>query len=158
MASTGDGLGRVFNVINSADTLNVPLTKAAAVTFVSFLADGTQTLVFTQTDSTLVNSEIDLNIFTVGGVTAPNGESRIFAGPAIGGTWTDVTASASADNTADGATAANDTMVVTVRAEQLSDGYDQVQCSATGGATVTAILHELAVQRGPANLQSSVAV
>lgn len=158
MASTGDGLGRVFNVVYTATGVDIPLTKAAAVTFIGFLDDGTQTLTFTQTDSTGVNSEADLNIFTVGGVTAPNGESRIYTGPNAGGGWVDSTASASADNVADGATATNDTTVVTVRAEQLSDGYDRVQCTSSGAGVVTAILHELAVQRGPANLQSSLTV
>lgn len=156
MASTGDGLGRVFNTIYTATGVNVSMQKAAAVTFIGFLDDGTQTLTFTQTDSTGVNSEVDLNIFTVGGVTAPHGESRIYTGPNGGGTWTDSTASAASDNVADGATAANDTTVVTVRAEQLSDGYDQVQCTSSGAGVVTAILHELAVQRAPQNLQTPV--
>lgn len=155
MASTGDGLGRVLNVINSASTVEVPLTGATAVTYVSFLADGSQTLAFTQADSTGVNSNIDLNVFTVGGVTAPAGESRIYVGPAVGGTWTDVTSSASADNTADGADSTNDTYAVTIRAEQLADGYDSVICTASAG-TCTAIIHDLLVQRKPSNLKSSI--
>lgn len=149
------GLGAVLNVIHEASGLDVPLTQAGAVTFVSFLADGTQTMVFTQTDSTGVNSEIDLNLFTIAGVEGSNGVSNIHAGPGVGGTWTDVTTSAANDNTADGATATNDTLVVTVRAEQLSDGYDQVQCTSATG-TVVAIIHSLHVMRKPANLKSSI--
>lgn len=155
MAATGDGLGRVFNTIYSASGLDVPLTKAAAVTFVSFLDAGTQALTFTQTDSTGVNSEIDLEIFTFGGVAAPAGESRIYAGPAVGGGW--VEKAATADSVFTNADATNDVVVITVRAEQLSDGYDRVQCTAATG-TCVAILHELAVQRKPGNLQSSLVV
>jgi hypothetical protein len=154
--ASGDGLGRVFNVVYSASGLDIPLSKAGAVTFVSFLDAGTQALTFTQTDSTGVNSEADLNIFTVAGVVGSNQESRIYAGPAVGGTWTEKTAAA--DNVYDNTTdATNDTVVITVRAEQLSDGYDRVQCTAATG-TCVALLHELDVQRKPSNLQSSLVV
>lgn len=144
-----EGLGAVLNVIHEASGVDVPLTQAGAVTFVSFLADGSQTMVFTQTDSTGTNSEIDLDIFATGSST------RIFAGPGVGGTWTNVTASAADDNTADGADSTNDTMVVTVLAEQLADGYDSVQCTSATG-TVVAILHDLKVMRSPSNLKSSI--
>lgn len=155
--ASGDGLGRVFNVIYSASGLDIPLTKAGAVSFVSFLDAGTQQLTFTQTDSTGVNSEIDLEIFTDSDTGLPaSGVSRIYAGPAVGGTWTAKTTNDTNvfDLTTD---ATNDTVVITVRAEQLSDGYDQVQCTAATG-TCVAILHDLHVQRKPSNLQSSLTV
>ena len=69
-----------------AIAIDIPLTKAAAVTFVSFLDAGTQALTFTQTDSTGVLPEIDLNIFNQ---SPDNLGSRIYAGPAVGGTWVD---------------------------------------------------------------------
>lgn len=153
MASRGEGLGRVLNVIHEASGLDVPLTQAHAVTFVSFLAAGTQALTFTQTDSTGVNAEIDLEIFTFGGVTAPAGPSRIHAGPGVGGTW--VLKAATADSVYTNADATNDAVAITVRAEQLSDGYDRVQCTAATG-TCVAIMHDLSVQRKPANLKSSL--
>lgn len=153
MAARGEGLGRVFNVIHQASGVNVPLTRGVAVSFVSFLDAGTHNLAFTQTDSTGVNSEIDLNIFTVDPV---NGESRVHVGPGVGGTWTNVSASSS-NNDALGADATNDTYVVTVRAEQLADGYDRVKCTASAG-TCIAIIHDLAVQRKPVNLRSSLVV
>ena len=155
--ASGDGLGRVFNVIYSASGLDIPLTKAGAVSFVSFLDAGTQALTFTQTDSTGVNSEIDLEIFTDSDTDLPAaGVSRIYAGPAVGGTWVEKTTNDTNvyDNTTD---ATNDTVVITVRAEQLADGYDQVQCTAATG-TCVALLHELHVQRKPSNLQSSLVV
>lgn len=151
MAAIGDGLGRIFNVIHESSGLDVPLTKAAGVTFVSFLAAGTQTLTFTQTDSTGVNSEVALNIF----LNDDNRDSRAHVGPGVGGTWTSKTEAS--DNTVAAGGATDDTLVVTVRAEQLSDGYDRVQCTADSG-TCVAIIHDLAVQRKPVNLQSSLTV
>lgn len=153
MASRGEGLGRVLNVVYSASGLDIPLTKAAAVSFVSFLDAGTQALTFTQTDSTGVNSEIDLDIFSQ---SPDNLGSRVHAGPAVGGTWVEKD-DGSDTNTFTNADATNDTVVVTVRAEQLSDGYDRVQCTAATG-TCVAILHDLAVSRKPGNLQSSLTV
>jgi hypothetical protein len=155
MASTGDGLGRVFNVIYQASGVNVPLTKGTAVTFLSFLDAGTQALTFTQTDSTAVLSEADLEIFTFGGVTAPSTPSRIYAGPGVGGTW--VKKNPTADSVYTNADATNDCVAITVRSEQLLDGYDRVKCTAATG-TCVAIIHDLVSQRGPANLSSSLAV
>lgn len=155
MAARGEGLGRVLNIVYQASGLDIPLTKAHAVTFSSFLDAGTQALTFTQTDSTGVLPEIDLEIFTFGGVTAPATPSRIHAGPGVGGTW--VLKAPTADSVFTNADATNDNVVITVRAEQLSDGYDRVQCTAATG-TCVAILHDLAVQRKPGNLQSSLTV
>ena len=150
-----DALGNIINVIHEASGLDVPLSNAGGVTFFSFLDAGTHTMVFTQTDSRGINSEIDLNLFTVAGVVGSNGVSRIHAGPGIGGTWTDVTSSAANDNTADGATGTLDMMAVTVRATQLSDGYDRVQCTPSAG-TCIAVIHDLHVMRKPGNLKSSL--
>ncbi len=60
------------------------------------------------------------------------------------------------DSTVDlGADATNDAMAITVHASQLSDGYDQVQVEVDGGILV-AIIHDLTVQRAPANLASNL--
>lgn len=157
--ASGDGLGRVFNVIKTASGLNIPLTKAGAVTFVfGDAGTGAAIATVTQTDSTGVNSEIDLNIFTVSGVVGSNGESRAYVGPDVGGTWLENGAADFADNTFDlSDETTNDTGVFTVRAEQLSDGYDQVQVTVDTGLCF-AIIHELHVQRKPQNLQSSLVV
>jgi len=157
MAALGDGLGRVLNVIKTASTVNVPLTRATSVTYV--FGDpgvGAAVATVTQTDSTGTNPEIDLNIFTVGGVEGSNGESRAYVGSDAGGTWLENGAAVFTDNTFDlSDEVANDTGVFTVRAEQLSNGYDQVQVTVDVG-TCTAIIHDLLVQRKPTNLQSSV--
>jgi hypothetical protein len=154
MTAVGDGLGRVFNVIHEATGLNVPLTQGTAVSFVSFLAAGTQALTFTQTDSTGTNSETDLDVFVAATDAHPeNLNSRIHAGPGVGGGW--VEKAPTADNVFTNNDATNDTVVITIRAEQLTDGYDSVQCTAATG-TCVAILHDLSVQRRPGNLKSSM--
>jgi hypothetical protein len=152
-----EGLGAVFNVIKTADGLDIPLTNAGAVTFVfGDAGTGAAIATVTQTDSTSVNSEADLNVFTVSGVEGSNGVSRAFVGPDVGGTWTENGDAVFADNTFDlSDETTNDTGVFTVRASQLSDGYDQVQVSVDTGLCF-AIIHDLAVMRDPANLKSSL--
>ena len=152
MAARGEGLGRVFNVVYTASGLSIPLTQGLAVTFVSADAgSGDQTLTFTQSDSTDTNSPVALNIGT--GNDPENLGSRAHVGPDTGGTWTEVAPTGANVFTAGGAT--NDTIAVTVRAEQLADGYDEVVCTVAGG-TCVAIIHDLTVQRKPGNLKSSL--
>jgi hypothetical protein len=140
------GLGAVFNVIHEASGLDIPLTDAGAVSFVSFLDAGTHTLVLTQTDSRGINSEIDLDVALT---------CYAHCGPAIGGTWTRIADASLSGNDVDGATAGSDTYVITVRAAQLTAGYDRVQCTPSAG-TCIAIVHDLLVQRKPSNLKSSL--
>lgn len=155
MTALGDGLGRVFNVIFTASGVSVPLTRGRSVSYVhSQAGTGTATLTFTQTDSTGVLSPIALNIGAAGTAAAPaNLGSRQYVGPDVGGTWTSKAATSDAVFTLGGAT--NDTGVVTVRAEQLADGYDQVVATASAGSCV-AFVHDLIIQRRPSNLASSL--
>jgi hypothetical protein len=150
-----EGLGTVLNVVKTASGVNIPLTQARAVTFVfGDAGTGAAIATVTQTDSTGVESEADLNVFTVSGTEGSNGVSNLYVGPDVGGTWTAL--AATADNTADlGDDTTNDTGVFTVRASQLSDGYDQVQVTVDTG-TCHAIIHDLAVMRKPANLKSNI--
>ena len=55
-------LGRDFNVIALADTITVPLTRAAAVSFVTFEDDGSTIATITELDSTAANAEQALAI------------------------------------------------------------------------------------------------
>lgn len=149
------GLGSVLNVVKTASGLNIPLTGAGAVTFVfGDAGTGAAIATVTQTDSTGVETEADLNIFTVAGVEGANGVSNFWIGADVGGTWSAGTPTA--DNTADlGDDTTNDTGVFTVLAEQLTDGYDCVQVTVDTGLC-TAILHDLHVMRKPSNLKSSI--
>jgi hypothetical protein len=151
---SADGLGRVFNTIYSASGVSVPLTKGTAVTFLSFLDAGTQALTFTQTIAGA--SSTSLTLFTFGGTAPTNGtQSKIYAGPNAGGGWALKAPTAAAVYT--NADATNDVVAITVRAEQLADGYDSVVCTAATG-TCVAIVHDLLVARKPSNLQSSLVV
>lgn len=153
MASFGDGLGRVFNVIAAASGVEIPLTQGTCVSYVHVQGGtGTATLDFQQTDSTNVEADADLNIGTQS-AGSENLGSRYYVGPDSGGTWTEKAATDANTFTLGGAT--NDTGVVTVRAEQLADGYDSVKATASAG-TLVAIIHELLVQRKPSNLKSSI--
>lgn len=147
------GLGRVFNVIVTASGVSVPMNRATAVSFLHAQpGTGTATLTFTQTDSTGVKSPINLNIGTQ---TAgqENLGSLWNVGPDTGGTWTLTAATSANVFTLGGAT--NDSGVVTVRAEQLADGYDSVVATASAGSC-TAVIHDLLVLRKPSNLKSSI--
>lgn len=151
------GLGAEFNIIKTASGVDIPLTQAGAVTFVfGDAGTGAAIATVTQTDSTGTNSEIDLNVFTVSGTPGSNGVSYAYVGPDVGGTWTQDGDAVFADNTFDlSDETTNDTGVFTVRATQLSDGYDQVQVTVDTG-TCTAIIHDLKVMRKAQNLKSSI--
>lgn len=150
------GLGRVFNTVFTASGVGVPLTRATAVSYiVAHPGTGTATLTFTQSDSTGVNSPVALNIGTQA-AGAGNLGSTWNVGPDTGGTWTLTAATSANVFTLGGAT--NDSGVVTVRAEQLADGYDTVIATASAGATTfcVAVVHDLLVGRKPSNLRSSI--
>lgn len=142
MAGNALGLGRVFNVIASASGVHIPLQDAEAVTFVCEQA-GIGAQILTIKESIAGASEQNLAVI-----------DTVYKGPDVGGTWTKVTQTAAAtyDNSDD---TTNDTVVVTVQATELSDTFDSVECTVDVGNCV-AIVHDLKVQRTPANLSSSV--
>ncbi|MFC5834648.1 hypothetical protein [Nonomuraea insulae] len=134
------GLGRVFNVVAAASGVHIPLKGATAVTFVTFLDAGTQVATIKQSIDGTSEAVLDCDVYP-------------HKGPGIGGTWT---AMAEQDDTLDLSTdATNDCMVFTVDAAQLSAGFNCVEVTVSGGICV-AILHDLVVQRKPANLASNV--
>jgi hypothetical protein len=136
-----EGLGRLFNIVHEASGVHIPLRNAQAVTFVSFLAAGTQS--GTLKESIAGASEANLAVIT-----------KYHKAPGVGGTWTTVTqaAAATVDLTTD---ATNDMLVFTVEATQLSDGFDCVELTMATG-TCIAIIHDLKVQRAPAALARNV--
>ena len=136
-----DGLGRVFNVIHEASGVHIPLKDCQAVSFVNFLAAGTQTVTLKES----IDGASEQNLAKI---------VRVYKGPGIGGTWTKVTQAAAAtyDNSTD---ATNDCIVFTVNADTLTDGYNCIEVT-SGTGTCIAIIHDLLVQRTPGNLVSSV--
>jgi len=143
MTATGLGLGNVFNIVPTATTVTIPLTRAGSVAFICVDAgSGDQVLTMTELDSTAVNSEQALDV----NFNAHNA-------PDIGGAWT---FQAYVDDTvANTGGATNDTIYVDVQASQLSDGYDSVQCTVDAG-TCIAVIYDLAVKRTPPNLASNI--
>lgn len=139
------GLGRVLNVVAAASGVHIPLDGAAAVTYVCADA-GSGDQVATIKESIDGGSEQALDV-----------DIHPYVGPDVGGTWT---AAAEQDDTFDmngtsPGSATNDTLVFTIHGSQLSDGFNCVEVAVDAG-TCIAILHDLVVQRDPANLKSSV--
>jgi hypothetical protein len=130
-----EGLGRVFNVAPIAAGAAVSLKDAGAVTFV---CTGNDT--FTVTSSA-----------TFGGSYASPGSvvTTKYTNTATNGTAAWVKATQTAANAV---TIASGAVAFTVDATSLPDGQKYVKCSAGSAGLVTAILHDLAVQRNPANL------
>lgn len=130
-----EGLGRVFNIIPTADAVYVDMTKCSAVTFVCVGAD-TYTL-----------NEAK----TIGGGSAQNllkWDHWYTNAGAVGVTaWVEAS---DATPAAAAIIAAN--AVLTVGADDLSDGFTHVDMVSTGAGLVYAITHDLVVQRDPANL------
>lgn len=134
------GLGRVFNVIPAASGVHIPLTYASAVSFVTYEDDGTTIATIKESINGDSEQALDCDV-------------RPHKAPGVGGTWT---AMAEQDDTlALGGDTTNDCMVFTVHQSQLSAGYNCVEVTVDGGILV-AIVHDLAVERTPANLPTNV--
>lgn len=130
-------LGRLFNLVHTADGVYVNMRDAQAVTFVCQLAAGDT---FTLQEATTLAGAGAANLATV---------TQYYTASAAGtGAWTKVEQAAAATVVTASAVVA----VFTVRAEELSDGFDYVKVASTSTGTVLAITHDLSVQRTPANL------
>jgi hypothetical protein len=134
------GLGRVFNVVPAASGVHIPLRDADAVSFVTFEDDGSTIATIKSSISGASEAALDCDV-------SPH------KAPGVGGTWT---AMAEQDDTLDLADdTTNDAMCFTVTADQLPDGHDCVEVTVDGGICI-AIVHDLKVQRKPANLPTNV--
>lgn len=141
MSATGRGLGRVFNVVAAASGVHIPLAAGQAVSFVTYEDDGST--IITLKESVDGAGEQALTVIT-----------EIHKAPGIGGTWTQVTQTAAATyDLADDTT--NDSVVLTVLAESLSDGFNCVEATVDGGI-IMAFIHDLNIGRVPANLAKNV--
>lgn len=138
------GLGRVFNVVAAASGVHIPLTRAQAVSFITYEDDGSTIATIKESIGGASEQALDCDV-------SPH------KGPGIGGTWT---AMAEQDDTLDlgvsGDDATNDCMVFTVSGDQLSAGFNSVEVTVDGGNTCVAIVHDLKVMRKPANLSSNI--
>jgi hypothetical protein len=131
-----EALGRVFNVVPIADAVAVNLRDCSAVTFV---CTGADTFTLTVADSFAGSYATPGNILT-----------HYYQAAATNGTaaWTKETQSAS--NAVIQASAY--TTVIEVNCTSLPDAKDYIKCTSSAGGLVSAVTHDLVVQRTPANL------
>jgi hypothetical protein len=138
-----NGLGNNHAYVAVASGVHIKLGHAQAVTFYCYEDDGSQIVTLKESIDGL--SEQNLAVITT-----------IHKGPGIGGTWTKVTQNAAAtyDNADD---TVNDCISFTVRADQLSAGYNCVELTNDAGTGVSAVLHDLNAPRAAELLPSMVA-
>lgn len=134
-------LGRGGNVLAVADDVYVSLQNAASVTFVCTLAAG-DTYTLTEAKDAAGTSAAVLPTIT-----------RFYVQATVGAVWAEVTQAAASTVVT---TASQDVMVLTVSGVELSDTFTHVKLASTSTGTVVAILHDLMVQRAPANLPALV--
>jgi hypothetical protein len=130
------GLGRVLNVIPIAAGQAFKFRGASAVTFV---CTGNDTFTLTASSSFGGSYSSPGNVITRKQTcTATNGTAA----------WAEATQAAS-----NAVTIASGTVVFGVLTSQIADPNDYLKVSVGGSGLVTAILHDLTVQRKPANLE-----
>lgn len=128
------GLGRVLNVIPIAAANAFSLQGASAVTFV---VTGNDTFTL-KAASSFAGSYSNLAVITL---TYTNTQTNGTAA------WVKATQAAAAT-----VTQSSGTTVFEVYTSQLSDPNDYLKVTVAASGLVTAILHDLTVQRAPANL------
>jgi hypothetical protein len=143
-----EALGRLFNVVPVATGKHISLKNASGVTFVCYEDGGAQAI--TIKESVAGSSEQALATVT-----------KLYASDGVGGVWTRETTDANGDiSGGDGTlvkkdTTAFDCAAIYIGADELSDGFDSVEVTIDGAGLCIAIVHDLEVQRTPANLPAS---
>ena len=139
------GLGRAFNLIPVATGVHISLKNASGVTFLTYEVAGEQSI--TLLESIAGASEQALT--TVNEMYACSGVAS--------GVWTrEITDGAAAldDNSTvtKKNTTAFDCAAIYIGADELSAGFDSIECNVDGAGLCIAIVHDLTVQRQPENL------
>lgn len=140
-----EGLGRVFDVITTADTVGFSLKGASAVSFV-VKASGASSIAVTAAKT--FSGSYD-NFSAANGFGLP---TRWYKNTAADGTstWAKQTASWST-NTLTLAGSSGNVSVFTILGSQMAQDYKYLKGTCTNG-TLVVILHDLLVARQPANL------
>jgi len=141
------GLGRLFNVVPVATGKHVSLANASGVTFVCYEDGGAQAIAFKE--SIAGASEQALAVI-----------NELYASSGVGGVFTRETTDANgalsdSSSVVKKDTTAFDCAVFYIAAEQLSEGFDSVECTIDGAGMCFAIVHDLNIQRTPANLPAA---
>lgn len=142
-----EGLGRLYNVIQPADDVYVNLAEAGGVDFFVFEVDGAT--------STTITFSSD----AAGSATStPDVIDHIYgrSNDTAAGVW-HRTAVSPASETVVAADATEDQICIPILASQCPDGKPYVKATVDGSGVCTAVLHDLARQRTPANLASVTA-
>lgn len=136
-----DALGRVFNVLYTADDVYVSMIDCSAITFVSFLAAGDT---YTLTEATAQAGTGNQVLTTI---------DHFWVQATPGAAWVAVSQAAASTMVT---TSAQDVCVLTVHESELSAGYKWIKLTSTSTGLVVAIQHDLKVQRKPSNLPNLV--
>lgn len=136
-----DALGRVFNILPTADDVYVSLKDASAVTFVCVNTAG-DTWTLTNATSAAGGSAAVLSTIDHYWVQTTNGAAWVKVTQAVGSAFT--------------TSSSQDAAVVTVHESELADGMSWVKLASTSTGLVYAILHDLKTQRTPSNLTALV--
>lgn len=143
-----EGLGRVFNVVPVCTAGGaISLGAGSAISFVVTGATAVATLTFGKTFSGSYDS---------GATAGCTPITRVYWSTSTTGTvaWAKATITAAATftlGTTTGLTTAT-AAVFTVFGSQIPDTYKYIKCTVTGSGIGAAIVHDLTVQRAPANL------
>lgn len=130
-----EGLGRRFNVVPVAASVGLSMKQASAVTFI---CTGTDTFTVTCAAGFAGSYATPGNIITHKYTnTATNGTAA----------WVEATQSAS-----NAVTIASGSVAFTVTGASLPDLKNYVKVTPSAAGLVTAVFHDLTVQRNPANL------
>ena len=143
-----EGLGRLFNVVGAANGVALNMSQCSAITFV-FTNDDTATLT---TAVSFAGTYRAYSFFTPNWVPI----TTVYWSTSTTGTvpWAKATITAASTfthGTTTGLTTAT-ASVFTLFDSQMPAGYNYVKCTVTGSGIGAAILHDLTVQRAPANL------
>jgi hypothetical protein len=140
-----EGLGRVLNVIPIAAGAGMKVRGASAITFV---CTGNDTFTLTVASSfggsyaapqtTAIGGGMIHNYYTC---TATNGTAAWVKTALANGSYVNAV------------TIASGTVAFTIFTSQFADPTNYIKCSVGSGGLVTAIHHDLMVQRTPANLE-----
>ena len=147
MSISQEFLGDIGNVVAAATGVPISMRGYGAVTFITYEDDGSTIITLTQHTTTAG---------VPGTESALAKTTRVHKGPGVGGTWTLVTQTAAGTyDLADDTT--NDAVVLTIRADQLDDDNDWIECTPDAGVCV-AILHNPAHRVAGASLLSPIAL
>ena len=134
-------LGEHGNVVVAASGVPISLRDHGAVTFLTYEDDGSTIITLTQHTNSAGSPGTESDLAVI---------DTVYKGPGVGGTWTKVTQTAA--NTYDLADdTTNDSVVLTVRADELSDDNVFIEATVDGGICI-AVLHDPVHRLDPATL------